>query len=378
MARWSRSFCLVMMGALLAACSATKDPRRTPVPLVDFKPVLEVKQAWTASVGKSKGYLFEPIAVAGAIYAAGANGTVAKFDVTTGQTIWHNKLDADLSAGVGSDGTTSAVGALDGTVYALGSDGKMLWKADAGGEVLAPPLVGQGFVLVRTIDGRISAFDSTTGERKWEFRARQMPLNLRTTTGMTFAGSGAILAGFPGGSLAAINLQTGDAYWQTPVSFPQGVTEVERLNDVTGAPTLVGRTTCAVTFQGRIGCFSVESGQPLWQQPFSSYGGLAQDEQTVVSANDYSNIALYDVATGNKIWQNDRLKSRDVSAPLLLGRAIVVGDYQGYVHFLSRETGDFIARMKTDGSAIVAPPVVAGQTLVVLTRDGELYAFQPQ
>lgn len=363
---------------VLAACAAPKDVRRIPTPLTDIKPTLPVQEVWKASVGKAGRYLFQPFAVGDAVYAAGANGTVEKIDATTGKRVWHTKLSSDLSAGVGSDGNLTAVGGLNGTVFLLGPDGKLLWKASAGGEIVTPPLVGNGYVLVRTIDGQITAFAAQTGEQKWVFHNRVVPLNLRTVNGMIFAGPTAVLAGFPGGSLAAINLATGDPFWQTPVSYPSGVTEVERINDVSGAPTLVGSQTCAVTFQGRIGCFDANSGKALWTQQFSSYGGLSQDDQSVVSADDWSVVSLYDAASGKPLWQNDKLKSRDLGGPLIAGRAIVVGDYKGFVHFLSHDTGDFVARMKTDGSAINAPPVLAGNTLVVQTVKGNLYGFRLQ
>ena len=349
-----------------------------PTPLTEFKSVLDVQLAWKSSVGKAGRYLFSPIAVGDSIYAAGTNGSVAKIDAKTGKDVWRTKVGADLSAGVGSDGTLTAVGALKGGVYVLGPDGKLLWKSTVQGEIISPPLVGNGYVVVRTIDGQIAAFNAETGEQKWIYRNRAVPLNLRVSSGMTFAADVGVLAGFPGGSFAAINLQSGDAFWQTPVSYPKGVTEVERINDVTGAPTLVGAQTCAVTFQGQLGCFDANSGRPVWEKPFSSTSGVAQDERAVVGGDDWSVVWAFDASSGNALWHTDKLKNRDVSIPFLLGRAVVVGDYQGFVHFLSRDDGTFIARMKTDGSAITAPPVLAGDTLVVQTHDGDLYGFRPR
>jgi outer membrane protein assembly factor BamB len=362
----------------MAACSSTKDERRVPTPLTEFKPVLDVQQAWKASVGKAGRYLFAPVAVGNAVYAAGANGSVAKIDAQTGQDIWRVKLHDDLSAGVGSDGTLTAVGGLKGDVYVLGADGKQLWTAKAPGEIISPPLVGNGLVVVRTVDGQIVAFNAQTGEQKWNYRNRAVPLNLRVSSGMTFAGDAAVLAGFPGGAFAAINLQTGDNYWQTPVSYPKGVTEVERINDVTGPPTLVGSQTCAVTFQGQIGCFDANSGRALWEKTFSSTSGLAQDDRAVVAADDWSVVSAFDATNGAPLWKNDKLKNRDLSVPFILGHAAVLGDYQGYVHFLSRDDGTLVARMKTDGSAITAAPVLAGETLVVQTHDGDLYGYRPR
>ncbi|AFT86405.1 outer membrane protein assembly factor BamB [Paraburkholderia phenoliruptrix] len=362
----------------LAACSSTKDERRVPTPLTEFKPVLDVQQAWKTSVGKAGRYLFSPVAVGDAVYAAGANGSVAKIDAQTGKDIWRVKLHDDISAGVGSDGTLTAVGGLKGDVYVLGADGKQLWTAKAPGEIISPPLVGNGLVVVRTVDGQIVAFNAQTGEQKWNYRNRAVPLNLRVSSGMTFAGDAAVLAGFPGGAFSAINLQTGEAYWQTPVSYPKGVTEVERINDVTGPPTLVGSETCAVTFQGQIGCFDANSGRALWEKAFSSASGLAQDDRAVVAADDWSVVSAFDVSNGAPLWKNDKLKNRELGVPFILGHAAVLGDYQGYVHFLSRDDGTLVARMKTDGSAISAAPVLAGETLVVQTRDGDLYGYRPR
>lgn len=363
---------------VLAACSSTKDERRVPTPLTEFKPALNVERIWSTSVGKAGGYLFSPIAVGDAVYAAGQSGTVAKIDGKTGKEIWRTKLHTDLSAGVGGDGNLTAVGALRGGVYVLDSNGKLLWMANVPGEVISPPLVGNGLVVVRTIDGQVNGFNAQTGELKWVYHNRAVPLNLRVSAGMIFAGDAAVLAGFPGGGLSAINLKTGDDYWQAPVSYPKGVTEVERINDVTGAPTLVGARTCAVTFQGRIGCFDVNSGRMIWDKSFSSATGTAQDSRTVVASDDWSVVTAFSADDGRQLWRNDKLKSRDLGAPLLFGPSVVLGDYKGFVHFLSLDDGSFVARVKTDSSGIMAAPVVAGDTLVVQTRDGELFGFRPR
>ena len=359
----------------MAACSSTKDERRNPVPLTQFKPVFNVERDWKTSVGKAGRYFFSPVAVGDAVYAAGSNGTVAKIDGKTGRDIWRIKLHDDLTAGVGSDGTYTAVGAEKGGVDVIDADGKLLWKTSVAGEIVSPPLVGNGYVIVRTIDGQLSAFNASTGELRWQYRNRAVPLNLRVSAAMTFAGQAAVLAGFPGGSLAAINLKTGDDYWQAPVSFPKGVTEVERINDVTGAPVLVGAQACAVTFQGRLSCFDANNGQPVWEKPFSGVRGLAEDNKVVVAPDDWSVLQAFDVTAGNPLWKNDKLKNRDLSGPYLLGPNVVVGDYEGYVHFLSRDDGSFLARAKTDGSPITAAPVAVDHVLIVQTHDGDLSGF---
>ncbi|CAG7602773.1 outer membrane protein assembly factor BamB [Candidatus Vallotia tarda] len=369
--------CLFLTPALLAACSFMKDVRCASTTLDPIKTAHEVSETWKVHIGKSSNYSFVPAPVGDYVYAASADGSVLKIDATNGRKVWNTKIGTDLSAGVGSDGTVTAVCTLKGNVLALDDNGKILWKSNVLGEIITPPAVRQDFVLVRTISGSITAFNSQTGEQKWVYVNHAAPLNLRTIAGITFSGKNTLLAGFPGGVLAAINLQSGNAYWQTSVSYPHGVTEVERINDVTGSPTVVGSQTCAVTRRGQIGCFDILSGRALWKQPFSSYSGLAQDDHVVASTNEKSGISLYDSKTGEYLWQNVQLERRAVTAPTIAGNVVVVGDCNGFIHFLSCDTGEFIARKKTS-KAIITQPIVAGNTLVVQTCNGDLYGFRPQ
>lgn len=370
----SAAYVIILLS--LMACSSMKDKRHLPTCLTEYKSVLDVQQKWKVSVGKGGSYLFSPIAVDDVVYAAGLRGTVAKFDARSGKEIWRAKLDRNLTAGVGSDGNFTAVGALNGQIYVLGPTGQLLWKAIVLNEIISPPLVGNGFVIIRTIDGKINAFKAQTGEQKWIHYNHAVPLNLRVSVGMTFSGSTAVLVGFPDGNFAAINLQTGDTYWKTLISDAKGVTEVERINDVIGAPTLVGTVTCAATFQGQLGCFDVNLGRVIWKKPFSSTRGIVQDDYVVIGVNNRSGIEAFDVTNGALLWRSNCLEGRNVSTPFLLGKTVVLGDHEGFVNFLSRDSGTLIARIQTNGNAITEAPILAGDTLVVQTHNGNLYGFR--
>jgi outer membrane protein assembly factor BamB len=374
--RFAVSLTCVAAVVALSGC-AHPDPRRKPVELTAIKTVLNVQKSWEVSVGNGERYSFTPLALGDAVYAAAANGTVVKVDAKDGHVVWRTKLHDDLSAGAGSDGVVTAVAGLQGGVYVLDDSGKLLWKTTVQGEVFSPPLVGNGLVIVRTVDGQIVAFDAQTGAQKWIHRSQAMPLNLRVSAGMTFAGNAAVLVGFAGGELAALNVETGDAFWQTAVSYPKGVTEVERVNDVTGAPALVGAEVCAATYQGQLSCLDANAGHEAWTIPFSSASGVAQDDGVVAGADDWSVVHAFEASSGKELWKNDQLKNRALGVPYILGHAVVLGDYKGFVHFLSREDGTIVARMPTDGSAITAAPVLAGDTLVVQTHKGHLYGFRP-
>ncbi|CAG2152084.1 outer membrane protein assembly factor BamB [Cupriavidus plantarum] len=362
---------------VLAGCSLFgKENKHPPTELKPVAATLSVKQAWTADVGKSGPYVMSPVVSGNNVYVSSRSGNVMAIDGASGRTVWKARTDVDLTSGPGSDGNVTAVAGEKGVVYAFDASGKQVWKKQVNGEVLSAPLVGNGLVIVRTTDTRVLGLDAQTGERRWIYQRSQTPLNLRAAMGMTFAGDGVVM-GFPGGKLGVLAPGNGVLRWESAVSYPKGVSEIERLNDVTGQPAVNGRQVCATTFQGRIACLELANGQPQWGKDFSSPTGLAQDDTTLFASDESSTVYAFDRQNGNERWKNDQLRYRTLGAPTALGRSVVVGDYDGYVHFLSREDGQIVARMKTDGSAISAAPVVAGQTLVVQTRDGDVYGFVP-
>ncbi|MCO4889109.1 outer membrane protein assembly factor BamB [Cupriavidus sp. WGtm5] len=373
----SRALVAAACLATLGGCALfSKENKHPPAELKPVSGTLAVRQAWKADVGKSGPYSMQPAAAGNNVYVSSNNGNVMALEGASGRVLWKAKTDVDLTSGPGSDGSVTAVAGEKGAVYAFDTSGKQIWKKQVNGEVLSAPLVGNGLVVVRTTDTRVFGLDAETGERRWIYQRSQTPLNLRAAMGMVFAGDG-IVMGFPGGKLGVLTPGNGVLRWESAVSYPKGVSEIERLNDVTGLPMVSGRQVCATTFQGRVACLELASGQPQWGKDFSSPAGPAQDDNALYASDEQSVVHAFDRQNGSERWKNADLRNRRLGAPLALGRSVVMGDFEGYVHFLSREDGQVVARMKTDGSAITAAPVVAGQTLVIQTRDGDVYGFQP-
>ncbi len=371
------------IAGLLTACVSTQaptNPKRTNIPSADNARMRSIEPAWKVELGRSGGEFFQPIAVDGAIYAATRDGNITKVDAHQGRIIWQKKLSTPLSAGVGSDGQYTVAGSLNGILYTLDEKGELLWKADIQdkiqGELLTPPLVGNGYVLVRAIDGRIHAFDAQTGAPRWVFQHPALPLILHTHFGMRWAGPTALIAGFPGGTIAAISLQTGQAYWETPVAWPQGFTEVERINDVVGTPSLIGRLTCAVTFQGRLACFDAQNGEMIWDKPFSSAVGLDQSAEHLIVVDDQDDIALYDATQGQLHWKNTQLHHQHLTAPLIAAEQVFVANQAGKLYGLSLAEGDVITSLSIGRRAISAQPIRVGDKIVIQTQGGELYGLK--
>ncbi|MFN0164551.1 MAG: outer membrane protein assembly factor BamB [Burkholderiales bacterium] len=350
-----------------------------PTPLTDIKPTLTITPMWRAGVGAAPGHRFAPAITGGTVFAAGQDGSLAAFDAGDGKQKWRIQANRDgLSAGVGADRDTVVVATIKGEVLAFDAAGREKWKSRVTSEVLAVPLVSQDLVIVRSNDNRLFAFDATDGRRRWVYQRAAPALVLRNFAGMT-AADASIFVGFPGGRLIALNRSNGSVRWDAAVAQPRGATELERIADLSSAPAMGDRMVCAVAFQGRAACFDPGNGQPLWTREMSSHAGIAVDARYAYVSDDRSAVVGLAAGSGSSLWRQDRLLHRGVSAPLSLGRAVLVGDYQGVVHALAREDGTLIGRVQTDGGWIGSGPLPLNlpgrDSFVVQTRSGGLFAF---
>lgn len=367
--------------ALMTGCSTlsslnpfgSKHKGSQPAPLVQLKGTMAVRTAWKLEMGKAQGYQFSP-ALAGNTVIVASGSSLARVEAATGHQLWRIKAGTDLSGGVGSDGNLIAVGGVKGMLLAFDMDGKALWKQQLSSELLSAPAVGQGIVVARSIDNRIVGFDAKTGEKKWTVQRVAPPLTLRNAPGMVVAGKDVLIAQ-PGGKLLSLILATGAPRWEIEVGISRGATELERVTDIGGAPVVFENDVCAVSYQGRVGCFDLATGSTRWTRDLSSEVGVAVDQRFVFAPDDKGSLLAFNRDGGASAWKNDKLSYRRLSTPVSYGRTVAVGDYQGMVHFLSREDGSFLARAATDGSAIIGTPLVAGSNLIFQTQNGTVTAI---
>ena len=349
-------------------------PAELPV-LTNAQPV---KVLWSANIGAAEGFFFSPIMIGDAVYAASRAGTVTRLDAASGQAGWRVSVGKRISSGVGSDGALVVVAADDGDVFALDArDGVVKWRSRVSSEVLAQPKVSDGLVLVRSADSRIFAFGIEDGKRRWVYQRPAAALIVRSPVGVTpFQGSA--YAGFSGGKLVAISLANGAARWEATVALPKGATELERVTDIVGDPSAQGREVCAAAYQGRVACYDVQNGNQLWSREMSTLTGVSFDARYAFVSDDKGAVHALDRSNGRSIWKQDRLAHRQLSLPLPLGTEVAMGDLQGYVHFVARESGAFLARLATDGSPVRAAPVRLPEGFLVQTQNGGLYALTLQ
>ncbi|MBM3373558.1 MAG: outer membrane protein assembly factor BamB [Betaproteobacteria bacterium] len=353
-------------------------PKQKPAELVSFQPKANARVLWQGSVGAAQRHAFFPAVAGNTVYVAGASGQIAAFNAATGAQIARFEAGTPISGGVGFGAGLVLVGTARGEVLAFEPSGKPAWRAQLTGEVLSPPAAAEGVVVVRTGDGRIHGLNAVDGKPRWVYQRALPSLSVRSFSGVT-VDRGGVFAGFPGGRLVAIALSNGNVGWESVVALPRGATELERVTDVAGLPAVDGGQVCAVAFQGRAACFDAQRGDTLWARDASSIAGLGIDARNLYYTDDRSAVVALERRSGSSLWKQDRLDGRWASAPLAIGRYVVVGDFQGQVHVLSRDDGSFVARVATDGSAIQSPPVAVDfSSFIVQTRNGGVFAINVQ
>jgi outer membrane protein assembly factor BamB len=357
-----------------------KDDKPTkPAELTEFASSASVNRIWSANAGKGEGRVGArqgPAIVDGRVYAAAVEGGVRAFDLQTGSTLWHYASELPLAGGPGAGEGTVAVGSLEGDVIALdATSGAEKWKAKVGNEVIAAPTVGQGMVLVHSNDGRVSAFDAASGERRWFWNHDQPTLTVRGISSVTL-GPGIVFVGNDDGSISALALADGRPLWQAVVAAPEGRTELDRMADVDGAPVLDGAALFATSYKGSTVALEGPSGRVLWSSESGGAGRTGVSADRVVVSDRNGLVHGLDKTSGGGMWQQGALARRDLTSATVHGNYAVVGDYDGYLHWLKLDDGAFAARTRASRNALRATPEVSDGVLVVQDVDGGLSAYR--
>ena len=393
---------LTSLVALAGCHSFKKENVQPPTPLAKhFKPTVQVTKLWRVSVGDGageSGVRLRPTVVAGVLYADSTDGKLAAFDATTGKTLWSKssrihgwfgwgdkkRKDATYAGGPAVSGDLLAVGTLDGHVYGVNAkDGSPRWQAELDSEVLASPVIANDLVVVRTEDGRVYGLDAATGKRRWVYGMDNVPLLSLRGNGSLLVAKGVVFFGNDDGKLVALRLDTGSKLWEQQLGSGEGRTEIERLDDVDGAILLDGSTLYGAAYHGNLVAVDGPSGRPLWSHPFSTYDSLAVSGNAIYGVSDDSTVWAFDKVSGTDIWKNDSLKYRWLTAPAVQGDYVVVGDMEGYVHWLQTGDGALAARERLSmklplksATPIRAQPLVVGDIVYVEDVKGHIGAYR--
>ena len=357
----------------LAACASGPDKPK-PKPLEPLTPQIAGRQVWSQRIDGAQ----FPLSVAvnaGVFTLAGNDGSVLALQADSGRELWRANVGGKLGAGVGSDGRFAAVVTRDGELVAIEA-GRVLWRKPLGVRATTAPLVAGERVFILGTDRSVQAFDVLDGRKLWSVQRPGDPLTL-AQAGVISAFKDTLLAG-QGARLAGLDPRDGSVRFDLALASPRGTNEVERLADLVAPMARVGDVVCARSFQAAVACVNAERGSLNWTKVTGGTQGVAADAQYVFGADGSDRMTAWRVGTGDVAWSSDKLMHRGLSAPLIVGQAVVFGDAEGTLHFLSRDKGEAMLRLPTDGSAILAAPVASGATMLVVTKAGGVFAFRPE
>lgn len=371
MKRWIASCsALALAAALLAGCSSGIEKPR-PAALQQLSAPVTLQPAWSQRVGEARFPLRLAVA-GGVVVTASDDGSVAAFDLTSGAPRWRGQVDAKLSAGVGSDGRYAAVVTDRNEVVAF-DQGRVLWRLPVPAKVVTAPLVAGERVFVQGVDRAVHAFDVLDGRRLWVFQRAGDALTL-AQPGVLQPVANTLWAGV-GPRLVALEPVRGQLKQDVIVATPRGGNEVERLADLVAPPARVGDMVCVRSFQTAVSCIDTARGALVWTKTQSGFQGVAADDALVVGGDASDRLIAWRRNNGEVFWRADQFVYRQLTAPAILGKHVVVADREGHVHLLSRLDGRTVGRLSLDGGGIVTPPVAAGGRLVVATRNGTLQVY---
>lgn len=381
---------LVILLVLLSGCGTKDyvkgllggdDNSEPPTPLLEIETRVKITELWSKNAGKGSTEQFLKLTPAysqGKVYVADIRGKLQCIDTSTGDTLW--KVDADMviTGGPGANESLAIIGSEEGDVLAYASEtGEAVWQTKVSSAILAAPAEANGIVVVRTVDGKVFGLDAKDGARLWIYNRTVPALTLRGTSNPVITGN-IVIAGFDGGRVSAIDLQSGKLIWETSVSLASGRSELERMVDIDSEPVIIDNDIYVATFQGRLASVTLENGRITWARDISSYAGLTTDGTNIYVTDDQSHVWALDRATGNSVWKQESLFARNVTAPAVMGDLVVVADLEGYLHWMDKTSGEFVARTQLSKKPILAPPVAFDNVVYAYSSDGKLSAFTSQ
>lgn len=364
---------------MLSACGGGKAVREEPAKLQEFSASMRAQEVWTADSGASAAKLavtLSPALDGDVIYTSDPKGKVRAFAADSGRRLWQTRVKQLVTGATAAGDGLVVVATKKGEVIALDrADGHRLWTSGISSQALAPAAIGAGVVVVQSVDGKLTGLSAKDGKRLWRYERTEPPLSLYGTARPVIVAD-AVLTGFASGKVAAIHVQTGKLLWELPVAQPQGRNEIERLVDVDVSPVVVRNVLYAASYQGKIIALDAQTGRILWSRDVSTYSGMDADASNIYLTDDHGVVMAFDQRTGASVWKQEQLRARQLSAPRCVDGLVAVGDFEGYVHWLSSDDGHFVARYRVGSKAVRSQALTGHDMLYVSNQAGNLAALR--
>lgn len=372
-------FLIISFTLFLTACSGFFDKDNTPPPaaLTQYQPEIKPRLLWTAKAGsgsRSEHIKLAPAINREAIYTSSTNGVVTSINRLNGQIKWQINTRLPITTGPGVGNDMVVVGTQKGQIAAFNqANGQLRWEKNIAGELLASPAIAQNVVVVKTMDGMVRGLSTDDGEQLWSYQLSEPTLVLRGASS-PLVERDRVMVGFANGKLAKLSLKNGNPDWLQTITIPEGAFSIQRMTDIDADPIAYNQHIYTATFQGKIAALDWYSGRARWTHKISSYTGMSADENSVYISDANSHVWSFGADDGNINWHQNQLDARGITGPAVIGKYVVVGDSEGYLHWMNAETGRLVAREHI-GSAVSASPIAKNGVLYALTNSGNLVAY---
>ncbi len=351
-----------------------------PKPLKEFRPTAKVGTLWQVSTGSGSGrdYVHINPFVDATMVAVGGGRLVSAWNKTNGARLWQTPIDEEVTGGVSGGEGSVFVGTGNGNAIALDSQsGKVRWIQQLSSEVLAVSPPSNGIVVFRSSDGRLSGLSTQSGEILWQ-QLRQSPVLSLRGAGTPILVGRMVIAGFDNGVVTAFDLQNGHALWEVTLSIPRGSSDIDRIIDVDGKIKALGEALFAASYNGQIAGINMRTGSIGWSAPYSSYAGVDADPNGLYTTSTNGDLWKLEPREGKPIWKMDDFERRQPTAPTLVGNYVVIGDKEGYLHWINTASGEMAARIRGDNAGYTTSPVLDGNVIYAFGTSGVLSAFNSQ
>lgn len=376
---------------LLSGCSLfnSEEDAVTMSPLPKVENQFTPTKIWSSSVGDGVGGYYSRLHPAWQgfkVFAADRTGLVKAVDINSGKEIWKTNLAEKsgffskdkptlLSGGLTVFRSSVYVGSEKAQVYALNTeDGKVVWQAKVAGEVVSRPVVSDGLVLIHTTNGILQALDESNGVVKWTLNLDTPLLSLRGESAPAVA-FGAAIVGGDNGRVSAVLIEQGQIIWQQRIAQVTGVTEIDRLNDVDITPVVVDGVVYALAYNGDFTALDLRTGRILWKRAFGSVNDFIINAGRIYLVDQNDRIIALRADSGITLWSQSELLHRNLTSPVMYNGYLIVGDAEGYLHWVNTDDGRFVVQQEVDNSGLLGEPVVASDKLMIQARSGKVYAF---
>jgi len=188
--------------------------------------------------------------------------------------------------------------------------------------------------------------------------------------------SNAVLCGFDDGKVSAYDVSNGPLLWETMLTPAGGRTEIEKIMDIDAPMVILGNELYVGSYQGALGAMALESGDIIWVTEASVYAGIAVDDNAVFVSEADGTVMALSRFTGREIWKKENLLYRNPTAPVIMDDSIVIGDLEGYLHWLDKTSGEIQERINIGKSKISNAPLVLNNSIYVLTDSGDLVSVE--